>query len=404
LWLDRTTGRAFWITPGYFEPILSETAGVWYSDDDGGTWYPGGEPVMIPPSGHADSMKIFAGPPTKQQGRSNYPNVVYNCGGHKPLRCQASYDGGLTWGSPSELPFPPELASIQGPLNDCSNFGLNGVVGRDGTVYFGYTPCNRPYVAISHNEGQSWQPVQVADVETIGWGMLAVGMDEQGNLYASWVAAADRLPYLAVSRDGGRSWGEPIMVGAPGVNEAALPRLVAGKRGQVAVAYYGSKNSPGAPFPPNCEGLPNSCPAYKNETWDTYITETFNALGKRPLFWSASINDPAHPTMYGCTPSSTGVIRLDESNPFVFGSGFEFGCQDQVDYFGMTMTLDNTPWIGFPQVCAGGLPVPGNPNCPSTLTGSPLDRLGAPTGMFFSMVGRLVRVGGDEDQAQDEQD
>jgi hypothetical protein len=233
--------------------------------------------------------------------------------------------------------------------------------------------------------------------------MLAVGIDGQGNLYASWVAAADRLPYLAVSRDGGHSWSKPIMVGAPGVNEAALPRLVAGKRGHVAVAYYGSKNSPGAPFPPNCTGLPNSCPAYKNETWDTYITETFTALSKHPLFWSASVNDPAHPTMYGCTPSSVGVVRLDESNPFVFGPGFTEGCQVQEDFFGMNMAPDDTPWVGFPQVCPGGLPVPGNPNCPSTLTGTPRDRLGVATGTNFSMVGRLVRVGG-EDEDEDDHD
>jgi len=58
-----------------------------------------------------------------------------------------------------------------------------------------------------------------------------------------------------------------------------------------------------------------------------------------------------------------------------------------VDYFAATMTPDNTVWVGFVQECPFGLPVVGNPNCPSTLTGALTDGL-------FGMVGRLLRVHG----------
>jgi len=400
--IDRRTGRVFWITPGYFLTSLADTARMAFSDDDGQTWSKGGHPVMRLASGNADSMKIFAGPPTKKSAHllRSYPTVVYNCGGHKPQRCQKSLDGGLTWGPPSDLPFPPELAPIQGSANDCSNFGLNGVVGKDGTVYFGYTPCNRPYVAISHDETETWETVRIADVETIGWGMSGVALDDAGNLYAAWVAAADRLPYLSISRDRGRRWSTPMMIGAPGVNEAAIPKVVAGKPGQVAVAYYGSKNSPGPPFPTTCPGLlPAKCPGYEEETWSTYVTETFNALKAQPLFWSAPLNDPSLPIWYGCTPSSTGVIRLDESNPFQRGPGNLSSCQSASDYFGMDMAPDGTPWVGFQQYCPGGLPVPGNPNCPATLNGGPSMLLIGPTGKYWSLVGRMVGATGD---AEDE--
>ena len=175
------------------------------------------------------------------------------------------------------------------------------------------------------------------------------------------------------------------MIGAPGVNEAALPLLVAGKRGQVAVTYYGSKNAP-IPFPPPCTGASVSCPGYEDETWDTYITETWNALDRHPLFWSATLNDPAQPTWYGVTPSSlrtatgfsTGSNSGTESGPTFAG---------RLDYYSMTMAPDGTPWVGFGQECPFGLPVPGNPNCPSTLTGAPTDGL-------FGMVGRLIRLQG----------
>lgn len=130
--------------------------------------------------------------------------------------------------------------------------GLNGVVSRHGTVYLPVTPCERPYIAISHDGGSTWQLSLVADTETIGWGELGLGMDKRGNPYAAWTAAADRLPYLAIYRDEALHWSAPLMIAAPGVNEAAEPQLVAGAAGQVAVSYYGSKNSPGLPFPPPC--------------------------------------------------------------------------------------------------------------------------------------------------------
>jgi hypothetical protein len=201
---------------------------------------------------------------------------------------------------------------------------------------------------------------------------------------------------LSVSRDAGRRWSTPLMIGAPGVKEAALPRLVAGARGQVAVAYYGSLNSPGVPFPPPCpSSIATDCPEYENETWNMYITETFNALDRHPLFWSASINDPTEPTWYGCSPSELGVVRLDESAPFISGGGYTGGCfpgrgggvtiNSRQDYFGMDLASDRTPWIGFGQACPNGLPVPDNPNCSDTLRGSPTDAL-------WGLVGRLVRV------------
>jgi hypothetical protein len=395
--IDRQTGRVFVITPGYTEGQIGnlvEVPQVDISDEDGKgkTWYSGGEPLT------ADSMKVFAGPPPKNLTRlqQGYPNVIYNCGGHKPHRCEKSRDGGLIWDSEVPLPFPPELAPIQGKKDTCSDFALNGVVGIDGTVYYGYSPCNRPYVAISHDETNTWDAVRVENVETIGWGMTAVGIDAQGNLYAAFVKATDRLPYLSISTDQGSSWSKPLMIGAPGVKEAALPRLVAGETGQVAVAYYGSKNSPGAPFPPPCPtGIATSCPDWQKVTWNLYITETFNALDNSPLFWSAPINTPTQPAWYGCSPSELGVVRLTEGTPYVSSPGFTGGCYPtssgsgnaaggRQDFFGMDMAPDNTPWVGFGQACPGGLPVSGNPNCPSTLKGSAGDAL-------WGLAGRLVQ-------------
>jgi len=391
MWVDRTTGRAFWIAgAGRLE----------ISDDDGRTWYPGGRVLNF------DHRQIFGGPATANLKNQlhGYPNVVYACVGHYPYKCQKSLDGGMTWGPELDVPYPREVASIQGPAHDCSAFGMQGVVDKDGTVYVPYTPCNRPYVAISHDEGGSWQTVEVGNTDLFGVGNLSLGIDAQDNLYAAWIVTSDRMPYLATSRDHGMHWGTPLMIGAPGINEAALAQLVAGASGQVAVAYYGSKNAT-IPFPANCfpitPGPRNraatpaaapqarapvptpSCPGSENELWDTYVTESWNALDAQPLFWSAAMNAPSEPTWYGCSPMYTGVTRWDEN--FTAGPGFTRGCYPglTLDYFGAAMSPDNTPWIGFAQACPIGKTLPGSPNanCPSPASGQ---------GGLFALIGRLV--------------
>jgi hypothetical protein len=392
MWVDRQTDRVFWISCGGHCPISRFEI----SDDDGKTWFPGGRILNF------DHVEIFTGPPTENLKHlmQGYPNVVYACMGHKGLKCERSLDGGMTWGPELDIPYPPGLEAVQGPAHDCSAFGLQGVVGLDGTVYVPYGPCNRPYLAISHDEGDSWQLVAVANTEFIGYGYPTLGIDEQENLYAAWVGASDRLPYLAISRDHGLHWGTPLKIGAPGVNETAIPYLVAGARGQVAVTYYGSKNAP-HPFPPSCYPFngppkPNSpqvpaliCPGYENETWDTYVTESWNVLETQPLFWSATLNDPAQPTWYGCSPSEIGVVRhTDDFQKGLPGPGYFNPCYPpgrRLDYYGATMARDGTVWVGFAQECPFGRPVPDNPNCPSSATAAPMG--------LFGLVGRLVQRG-----------
>lgn len=403
MWVDRDTGRAFWSSDlvglaafGLLGLPLTANRYIDHSDDDGKTWVRSSPLAM-----YYDHTQVFSGPPTKSLRHlmQGYPSVVYVAvsGGFTCIVfdfCQThvakSLDGGMTFADPIPVPYPPECPAPG--TNPTGGYGLIGVVSRDGTVYLPFTPCERPYVAISRDEGSTWQLSLVSNTETIGWGELALGIDREGNLYAAWTDASDRLLYLAISRDRSLHWSKPLMIAAPGVNEAAEPLLVSGAKGQVAVTYYGSKNAP-LPFPPPCGTASLTCPGYESETWDTYVTESFNALAQHPLFWSATLNHPSQPTWFGVTPSSLRV-------PGGFEGGSNSGAPQggpssagRLDYFAMTIAPDDTPWVGFTQECPFGLPVSGNPNC-SQAAGGESDGL-------FGMVGRLVSQGEREDRDND---
>jgi hypothetical protein len=403
IYVDRAGGRTFW-TSDLANRRLD------YSDDDALTWTAGSPFLDVV---GLDHTQVFAGPPPRGHLTRGYPNIVYvvvaggaatcpsrdYCGAH----IIRTLDGGLTFSPGVLIPFPPECPSPG--INPRGAYGLNGVVGRDGTVYLPLTPCQRPYVAISDDAGETWRLSLIADTEAIGYGELPLGMDRQGNLYAAWADASDRLLRLTISGDRGRHWSRPMLIAAPGVNETAIPQLVTGARGQVAVSYYGSRNAP-LPFPPRCivgvsplsgnliEAPSLRCSGYEDETWDTYVTETWDALAAQPLFWSATLNDPVQPTWYGVSPSAIRVV-VPEGPNLAIGATAGAGPSQQggrLDYYGMAMAPDDTPWVGFAQECPFGLPIDDNPNCPGDLTGAANDGL-------IGLVGRLVRVrdrGGDE--------
>jgi hypothetical protein len=94
------------------------------------------------------------------------------------------------------------------------------------------------------------------------------------------------------------------MVAAPGVEE--VRRVAVAVRGHtVGLAYAGTTD--GARF-------------------NGYITESRNALARRPRFWSASINAPSAPL-------------LNAADSETYGDRFFYG--------GAAVGLDGTVWAGF---------------------------------------------------------
>jgi hypothetical protein len=308
-----------------------------YSDDDGKSWMTNplacGRPVN-------DHQTLFGGPPALSP-TTGYPHVVYYCWNDiLSSSCSKSLDGGITFiptGSPAFSGYDPAAedpgVNTSKPWDQpaqCGGLHGHGHVDLKGNVYLPKGHCDQPWLAISRNEGATWERVQVAK-NGVAHHEASVATDKKGNIYYAW-SARDRLIYLAISKDGGKSWSKPMMVGAPGVNETNLPSLDVGGVGKVAIAYMGSTNSPGRPFPPlgtttnpDCFTAQLPCPTpkeYEKTTWNGYMTVTTNALAENPVFYSATVNDPSDPLKRGiCGPGRCGGEVLDFIDVTIAPSG-----------------------------------------------------------------------------------
>jgi hypothetical protein len=322
------------------------------SDDGGATWR-----ETRTACGLADHANIFAGPPPPGgEQPSGYPNIVYYCaidGGalaevSKATSCVKSTDGGVTSVRTGEPAFVADPAIAAQNPTQCDGGTGPGFVDAAGTVYLPRGWCGQPYLAISRDEGQSWERVQVSD---LGMGTqnddatanltaynheAGVRVDARGTLYYVWVAH-DRLPYLTTSRDGGKTWSRPNMFGPPGVRQAWNPTIDITPNGRIAMSYMASTNAPAAPFPDGPEDLG----PYKGSTWNGYITISDDPSSPDPTFYTASVNAPSHPFLkarQGGTTIPCGQVR----------------CGQELDFIDLKTTRDGTPWAIFIDACGGG--------------------------------------------------
>ncbi|MBW3581711.1 MAG: glycoside hydrolase [Euryarchaeota archaeon] len=359
LYLDPTTDRIFADDLMMAPPTCGMMS---ISDDDGTTWKHG-------PSGCAitDHVTIFAGVPTVST-TSDYPNVVYRCGNSggglnrysTMVSCQRSLDGGTTWMPPGEpvFTFGPGLTGRlpeASPIASCTGGIGHGATGASGTVFIPRGHCGQPWLAISDDEGATWERVQVSELgsrctpfEGPGGDCdhdAAVAVDAAGNVFFAWITA-ERWLALTHSTDGGHTWSPAQNITAPGVEEAAFVELAAGTGGRIAVAYLGTADSPRPDF---------ELDAYATTAWDGYLALSHDALAEVPLFHSARLNPIDDPLIRGdCGPGACGRLG---------------------DFIDIRIAPDGAPWAPFVDACfeecrAGG-PQDGNEGLVGRLWGGP---------------------------------
>lgn len=297
-----------------------------FSDDGGDSWITNplacGRPVN-------DHQTLFGGPPASSP-TVGYPNVLYYCWNDvASSSCSKSLDGGLTFsptGTPPFAGYEPgnENPGFFGQDGFCGGLHGHGAVGPEGTVYLPREFCGIPAVAVSEDEGRTWEVVKVSNLKstsqpTGGAGHPSITTDEAGNVYYVWIGAKDRLPYMAVSKDKGKSWSKPILIGSPGLKETNLPQVDARGKGKVAIVYYGSENSPFPRCKTDCTGQD-----YQPATWNGYVTVTADALAKSPIFYTGVVNDKKDPLVRAqCGPGRCYQV-FDFIDVEIGGDGFAY--------------------------------------------------------------------------------
>jgi photosystem II stability/assembly factor-like uncharacterized protein len=354
LYVDPRTSRAF--TVNWVGPCST----IAWTKDAGETW-----DSSLGGCGLGDHEQLFAGPPRLSR-TLDYPNVVYYCanGGFIEVGaagvCQKSLDGGRTFVPTGAPPFHAGHSREEGVFDvpgSCAGLLAPGVVDDHGVIYLPAGSCGQPWLAISEDEGATWERLQVA-----GNGMAqgdeafndnlnsdrslishesGVAVDEDGNVYYTWIAS-DHVAYLAVKRKGEASFGPPIRVSPPNVVDATLPAIEVGAPGAIAIAYVGSDNAPEPRLcgdqnqlqcmPPG--SVPTTVEYYADATWNGYITVTRNALSQNPSFVTGTANPPDDPLEKGyCGQRRCGALG---------------------DFFDVTIGPDGRAWAAFADHCPAG--------------------------------------------------
>ncbi|HET7481487.1 MAG TPA: sialidase family protein [Actinomycetota bacterium] len=145
----------------------------------------------------------------------------------------------------------------------------------------------------------------------------SMDVDQAGNVYVVWNERRPRgtngrrgftNSYLAVSKDRGKTWGDPIKLNQF-TRTTAFPWIVAGSKGRVAVTYYGIRRLGKSP---ETVARPER-PIPKWKVWVSYSTD---ALRSDPRFHEVR---------------ATGTIH--EGNICTSGTGCASGTRDLLDFF-----------------------------------------------------------------------
>ncbi len=259
------------------------------SDDGGETWID--VPTQCPAGDH---QKIGSGPWKNPLGKL-YPRAFYTCLNKViDTACSMSYDGGLTW-TPQILVFPGIDPTADDGVGGIAGFcgGLEGdpVSGPDGTIYLPREYCGRPFVAVSHDDGLTWQRHWVAEPArslpiAFGGNNPSVSVDSGGTVHYAWTGD-DWGHYVSHSKDQGETWSKPRRVSPPGVKSTTFPSIIAGDGGKVATSFIGTSEGPSTPGGVGEKGV-----------WHLYVAYSYNATAAKPR-WDV-LRVTTHPVQLGC--------------------------------------------------------------------------------------------------------
>ncbi len=285
-----------------------------WSDDGGGSWT--NNPIGCGhPFGVHDHQTVFTSTP-RTMDTVGYPNLVYYCINRvADTACATSLDGGQTFG-----PLRAGVFSGADPNEGiCGGLTAHGVSGPDGRVYLPRSYCGTPTVAVTEDDGLTWEAKVISDTVPAARHDVEVAVDDAGNVYALWMSDDD-LPYLAVSTDHGDTWTTPAMVAPPNVERGVFPAISAGADGRIAFTLVGTNDTR------TWDEMDNTT------TWNGYITVMTDATSPDPVLVTSPVNAPSDPLARGA---------CNDDNR----------CDGMGDFNDIVIDQDGRPWAAYVDVC-----------------------------------------------------
>ncbi|PSG98290.1 hypothetical protein BRD56_01470 [Thermoplasmatales archaeon SW_10_69_26] len=293
-----------------------------WSDDEGETWTPrpqaGETPVL-------DHPTLFAGDPTTLETTA-YENVVYLCVNRvADSACTTSLDGGVTW-RPFTTVYPGADQGVASEAEGfCGGLHAHGTTGPNGTAYLPKGHCGLPTVAVSTDDGATWQLHEISTEVEAGDHEVAIATDDEGTVYAFWYND-DNEGYLAHSTDKGQTWSDPVNVDPPGTSLTQFPTIAATGDGSVALSYVATTDD-----------IDSFEDADEETTWNAYITTVTNATSEEPAFLTTTANDPEDPIARG---------NCNSGNRCFGDEGGSLG-----DFIDVVIDDDGRPWAALVDTC-----------------------------------------------------
>ncbi len=285
VYIEENSGRLFDLDLYVGSSFLS------FSDDGGRTYEtnPAASGDFV-----NDHQTLFAGPPPAGTALvptdPDFPEFLYYCFNRvADSSCGRSIDGGRTFQRSGNIAYPGVEPKEGGAF--CG--GLHGHVAtdREGRVLLPKGHCGYPYISISNDAGVTWKRGRVSDRIDMPDNQASITSDAKNNLYYVWYDSEHRLPWLAVSTNHGRTWGDPIMIAPPGVREVQWPTVAAGGKGRITIGFPSTNVRDQGDL---------------TRPWDYQVVASVNALSANPTFVSNIANAPTDPIHRGDCPGRCG--------------------------------------------------------------------------------------------------
>jgi hypothetical protein len=295
---DRPTGTYFWMPlnsspfpnveeggPGPREQGVLTESRILSSTDEGDTWRIGSAVGVI-----SDRAPLIVAHEPLESGTTD---VAYFCHvfGTNMGTCSTSLDGGVTWTVAGRSHGIGVHPYCNGAQEGTGRSGWHSLAPMpDGSVVEIVTCNGQAYLARTRDRGATW-PIErplphAGDLRS----------DSAGNLYLVEFVAPNEL-LLSISDDAGETWSDEIDVTMPGVDQVQSNwYYTVDEPGRLTFTYNGRRSG--------------------SDVFDGFITATRSTLEKlgvgsnhpaTAVFWSAQINDPGIPLMYGDSIQGVGI-------------------------------------------------------------------------------------------------